>query len=51
MKTACLTQKAVYETPEVDLLVLSIEKSILSVPAGGQNVTFQDEEDFDTFFN
>ena len=42
--------KTLYETPSIWIEEIHIETSILSVEAGGQNVTFEEEDSFDNLF-
>jgi hypothetical protein len=49
MKTTTQS-KALYEAPRLWSQEIHIETSILSVEAGGQNVTFEEEDSFDNIF-
>lgn len=49
MKTTTQS-KALYEAPRLWSQEIFIETSILSVEAGGQKVTFEEEDSFDNLF-
>ena len=49
MKTTTQS-KALYEAPRLWSQEIFIETSILSVEAGGQKVTFEEEDSFDNIF-
>ena len=54
MQTNTITMKKIYYQPVTNNLPLFVDQSFLAsiqVGASGQDVTFQDEADFDDFFN
>lgn len=54
MKTDSLLSAKAYEAPQAELLRICMERNLLlsmTGTAGGQNVTMEDEQDFDDFFN
>ena len=53
MKTVSNFSALPYEAPQAEVLLIRVERNLLDSQTGtgsGQNVTFEDESDFETFF-
>ena len=54
MKTDSIFSVKAYEAPQAELLRICVEQNLLlsmTGTAGGQDVSMEDEQDFDDFFN